>query len=118
MPGITLIDLELEYVEKVKNYLRDAEIYLEKIKKVCKELDPDCRLIVFGSYVRGSITPSSDIDVLLITKYAKNTSYRGKLLAAIAREIGFENPFEIHIVTMEEYVEWYKKFIDVYRELH
>ncbi|MCX8199661.1 MAG: nucleotidyltransferase domain-containing protein [Sulfolobales archaeon] len=82
-----------------------------------KELNPDCMLATFGSYVRSSITSSSDIDVLLITKHAENTSYRWKLLATIAREIGFENPFEIRIVIMEEYVKRYRKFINIYREL-
>lgn len=45
----------------------------------------------------------SDIDVLIITKTAKNLWAKAKLYAKIAREIGVDHPFEIHIVTPKEY---------------
>ncbi len=117
MSGITLIDLEIEYYKTRRIYLENAIGYLRRIKDICRIFDPDCRLIVFGSYVRGNMKPDSDIDVLLITDRANNAQYRGKLRAAIARDIGLVTPFEIHIISSEEYEGWYRKFIDVQQEI-
>lgn len=112
-----LIEMELEYARIKKTYLDDATEYLRRIKDVCKSFDPSCRLVVFGSYVRGDMKVSSDVDVLVITSKARDSSYRGKLRVAIARNIGLVTPFEIHIITDEEYEKWYKKFMDVFREV-
>ncbi|MDW7971180.1 MAG: hypothetical protein RMI53_04915 [Nitrososphaerota archaeon] len=40
-----------------------------------------------------------------------------KLYAIIARNIGFVTPFEIHIISSEEYENWYRKFIDAHQEI-
>ncbi|MEM2926582.1 MAG: nucleotidyltransferase domain-containing protein [Candidatus Bathyarchaeia archaeon] len=117
MSRIRLVDLELEYSKIRKSYLNNISDYLRKIKEIGKKFDPYCRLIVFGSYVRGNMRPDSDVDILLITTLANNASYRCRLRAAIAREIGLVTPFEIHIITKEEYEKWYKKFIDVLQEI-
>ncbi|MEM2739399.1 MAG: nucleotidyltransferase domain-containing protein [Candidatus Bathyarchaeia archaeon] len=117
MPGVTLVDLELEYLRIRCLYVDDVEGYLRRIKDVCRSFDPNCRLIVFGSYVRGGMRVDSDIDVLLITDRAYDPSYRGRIRVEIAREIGLITPFEMHIVTVEECEEWYRKFIDVYHEV-
>lgn len=99
MPRITLVDLEIEYLKTRRLYLENATKYLERIKNICKTFDPDCKLIVFGSYVRGNMKPDSDIDVLLITNYANDALYRGRLYAAIARNIGLVTPFQMHIIS-------------------
>lgn len=64
MSGVTLIDLEVEHARSRKLYLNNATEYLKRIKNICKKFDPKCRLIVFGSYVRGDMKPDSDIDIL------------------------------------------------------
>lgn len=92
-------------------------VYLGRIKEVCKSVDPNCKTILFGSYVRGTTRPDSDIDVLLITELAKDPWTRAKLYTKIFENLDPEHPFEIHIVTPEEYEKWYKKFIDVYTEV-
>lgn len=117
MSGITLIDLEIEHLKTRKLYLENVTKYLERIKNICKTFDPDCKLIIFGSYVRGNMKPDSDIDVLLITNHADDALYRGRLRAAIARNIGLVTPFQIHIISSEEYRSWYRKFIDVQQEI-
>ncbi|MGC8974904.1 MAG: nucleotidyltransferase domain-containing protein [Thermoprotei archaeon] len=116
MSRVTLTDLMLERSLTRKNYFLNAWSHIKEIKNICKEFDQRCRLLVFGSYVRGNITPDSDIDVLLITNLAASPSHRGRLLATIARKIGLETPFEIHVVTEEEYREWYSRFINNYIE--
>ncbi|MCS7097385.1 MAG: hypothetical protein NZ922_00140 [Candidatus Methanomethyliaceae archaeon] len=40
-----------------------------------------------------------------------------KLYAIIARNIGLVTPFEIHIISSEEYENWYRKFIDAHQEI-
>ena len=59
----------------------------------------------------------SDIDVLIVTKLASNLLVRGALFKAIAIEIDLDNPFELHIVTEEEYLRVYRRFIDVSQEI-
>lgn len=117
MPGVTLIDLEIEHARARESYIKNAAEYLERIKMICRRYDPSCRLIVFGSFARGSMRVDSDVDVLVITEVARSAGRRAEMRAAIAREIGLVTPFEIHIVTPEEYETWYKRFIDVYLEV-
>jgi len=112
MSGITLVDLEIEHLKNRMKYLSNIEYYLKKIKEVCRRFDSNCRLMVFGSYARNRMDVESDVDLLLITDNALDPLWRGKLFAAIGREIGLVTPFEIHIITAEEYENWYRKFID------
>ncbi|MFN4046734.1 MAG: nucleotidyltransferase domain-containing protein, partial [Acidilobaceae archaeon] len=95
----------------------NIEAYLRRIKEVCRRRDPNCKVIVFGSYVRETMRADSDIDVLLVTDTASEALNRGRLKAEIAREIGLVTPFEIHGVTWGEYEGWYRGFIDVYLEI-
>jgi predicted nucleotidyltransferase len=44
------------------------------VKKACIEIDPECRLIVFGSFIKGGMRVDSDVDVLVITKQLKSRS--------------------------------------------
>jgi len=39
-----------------------------------------------------------------------------KLLAKIHKKLGIEDPIELHIISEEEYKNWYSKFIDKYEE--
>jgi len=111
------IKLELEYMVSKKKYFENIWTYLSKIKDLCKGYDSECKVLVFGSFVRGDIRVDSDVDVLIITKLAKDPLFRGKLFKHIVMEIGLENPFEIHIITEKEFLEMYKKFIDIYKEI-
>ncbi|ADI32027.1 nucleotidyltransferase domain-containing protein [Staphylothermus hellenicus] len=117
MPRKTLVDLEIERAGEWRKYFEKTFFYLEKIKSIIKKHDPNARVLLFGSYVRGELRPDSDIDVLIITILGRDSSQRMKLRVEIAREIGDVTPFEIHIVSPEEYEEWYKKFIDEYFEV-
>jgi hypothetical protein len=86
------------------------------VKKACIEIDPECRLIVFGSFIKGEIRVDSDVDVLVITKHAEKPESRGRIFRLITKEIGYYLPLEIHIVTPLEF-EAYSKLIDIYREV-
>jgi hypothetical protein len=50
----------------------------------------------------------------VITRLAESPLGRGRVFRAIVEELGLESPFELHIVTRDEYEKLYKKFLDVY----
>ncbi|BCU66701.1 DNA polymerase subunit beta [Sulfolobales archaeon HS-7] len=100
-----------------KEILAHAREYVREIKRICVEkIDPDCRVILFGSVVRGNYRADSDIDVLLVIELADDVWKRAEVALKIHRELGFSDPLELHIVTPRIYEEWYKRFIDVYEE--
>jgi len=112
---VTLTDLELSRSIIRREYVENAWDYLAKIKRACRRLDDSCEVVVFGSFVKGDVRPDSDIDVLVITRLAESPLERGKLFRAIVEEVGLDGPFEVHIVTRDEYERLYKKFIGVHK---
>jgi len=103
--------------EERKEILKNARQYVKLIKEICvKKIDPDCRVILFGSIARGNYRIDSDIDVLIITEKGKSAWDKAVISSLIKEKIGFGDPLELHVVTRKEYEEWYKKFIDVYEE--
>ncbi|BBG23300.1 hypothetical protein IC006_0584 [Sulfuracidifex tepidarius] len=95
----------------------NARHYVGLIKEVCVEkVDPQCRVILFGSVARGDFRDDSDVDVLVITDKAKTSWDKVDVQVTIERELGLGDPFEFHVVTREEYEGWYKKFIDLWEE--
>ncbi|ABN69778.1 DNA polymerase, beta domain protein region [Staphylothermus marinus F1] len=94
---------ENKIYDQLKNYRRIAE----EVKKIIKKIDPEAKIYVFGSVVRGKFTGASDIDILVIT-YKIDKKY--DIMVNVYREI--DAPIELHIVTQEMYERWYKKFIN------
>ncbi|RLF98119.1 MAG: nucleotidyltransferase domain-containing protein [Thaumarchaeota archaeon] len=117
MPRKGFIDLLIEDAEERKRFFEDFLRYAEKVKEVVRRRDPNARIIVFGSVVRGDVRPDSDIDLLIITDLAEKLDERIKLRMEIMRILGEGSPFEIHIITAEEYENWYRRFIDQTLEL-
>ena len=113
----TFIDLLIENAEERRRYFRDFIKYAEKVKEIVKQSDPDARIMLFGSAVKGELRPDSDIDLLIITDIAEKLDERIKLRMEIVKILGEGSPFEIHIITDEEYENWYRKFIDRFLEL-
>jgi len=117
MPRKGFIDLLIEDAEERKRFFEDFLRYAEKVKEVVRRRDPNARIIVFGSVVRGDVRPDSDIDLLIITDLAEKLDERINLRMEIMRILGEGSPFEIHIITAEEYENWYRRFIDQTLEL-
>ena len=117
MPRKGFIDLLIEDAEERKRFFEDFLRYAEKVKEVVRRRDPNARIIVFGSVVRGDVRPDSDIDLLIITDLAEKLDERIRLRMEIMRILGEGSPFEIHIITAEEYENWYRRFIDQTLEL-
>lgn len=90
-----------------KNFLKYARI----IKRIAEKELKDLKVFVFGSIVEGKSLPTSDIDILIVSKnMPKKISERSKIKAKIRKKIGLFSPFELHLINEEEF-EWYKCFI-------
>ncbi len=117
MSGNRFLELLLRNAAELKKYYENATDYVKRIKIVARKHDPKARVLLFGSFVKGLMRPNSDIDVLVVTELAKSVKNRLKLRVEVAREIGEYTPFEIHIVTPEEFKSWYSRFLNKYLEV-
>lgn len=84
----------------LKNYMKVAQ----KVKYIVRKMDPDARVYVFGSVVRGRFTASSDIDVLVVTEKIER---KYEMMVSVYKAI--EAPVELHVVTPKGFL-WYKRF--------
>ncbi|MFB6491352.1 MAG: nucleotidyltransferase domain-containing protein [Thermoproteus sp. AZ2] len=89
-------ELSLRLAKRRAEAHKNIEKYLRKIAEAAKRLDKDAEVYLFGSVAEGKSLPSSDIDVLIITRRKP-----GEVLAALWEE-GIGDPFEIHVATPEE----------------
>ncbi|MFH8080576.1 MAG: nucleotidyltransferase domain-containing protein [Candidatus Aenigmatarchaeota archaeon] len=84
---------------------------LKDIKKICLKELKQAEFYLFGSFVEGKYLPTSDIDILIVSKnMPKKISERSKIKAMIWKKIGIFTPFELHLVNYDEF-EWYKRFV-------
>lgn len=101
-------DLLKKRAEERKHYLENLNTYLLVIKNFFKEKLGNAEIYLFGSVLRDDFGPNSDIDILVISDNTPPESFeRSKLIVALKRIIGLVNPFEIHLITPEEYEQWY-----------
>ena len=73
-------------------------------------LAPDAQVYVFGSALKGELTASSDIDILIVTEKIRSRE-RHRLAAKIEARLGEDlasQIFELHVVE-PRYLEWYKR---------
>ncbi len=106
------VDLLIEMKREKEKYFKNYMKYAKRIKKIIRKKLPDAKVFVFGSVVKRTYTPLSDIDLLIVSKkMPKRISERNKLIEEVWKKIGVFSPFEIHLVNEKEF-EWYKRFID------
>ncbi|BCU69753.1 nucleotidyltransferase domain-containing protein [Stygiolobus caldivivus] len=104
--------------EERKEILGNIEKYLKGVKDSVLEKDPGAKVLLFGSFVRGDFRPDSDIDVLIISdEFGDDPHKYAELVNYIRDRIKRYSLFEFHVVTRKTYEEWYKRFIDVYKEI-
>jgi len=73
----------------------DDSLIAEIVRRLLSVMQPD-RIILFGSAVRGPMTPDGDIDLLVIAPAPSNTiENRVRLLRAL-RGLGF--PFDVFMI--------------------
>lgn len=87
--------------------MRNYREVAKKVGSIVERFDPEARVYVFGSVVRGNYTAASDIDILVVTTKI-NLKY--ELMVAVYREF-IDAPIELHVVTPDLYDKWYKRFI-------
>ncbi|MFG1503172.1 MAG: nucleotidyltransferase domain-containing protein [Cuniculiplasma divulgatum] len=101
-------DYELTRLSKLRNY----QEVLKQLKILVRGIDPEARIIFFGSVLRGDYTASSDIDIIVIPS---DMAFKDKITLAVWRSL--DAPVELHIITKEQFDEWYLRFIDMYKEI-
>ncbi|WP_456469475.1 nucleotidyltransferase domain-containing protein [Archaeoglobus sp.] len=107
----TSFDIFVKIAKEERKYFENYVEYAKKIKKIAEMLLGEVEVFVFGSVVEGKHTPASDIDILICSKNApQKMEEKAKIAGKILKEIDVFAPFEIHIVTPEEF-EWYRKFL-------
>jgi len=87
-------------------YLRNYLEVAERVKRIVLSIDPEARVYVFGSVVRGDFTASSDIDLLVVTR---NVKLKYDIMVSVYREV--EAPVELHVTTPELFERWYRRFV-------
>ncbi|BBL45832.1 DNA polymerase subunit beta [Nanobdella aerobiophila] len=112
-----ITEFHIYLVDRYKKF-RDKK-YLERLKEIINNYFKDklYKIIIFGSYIKGNMHPLSDIDIAIILKENIDEEERMKFYKLINKEFGL-NPFEFHIISIDQWEEWYKKFIDEYKELN
>ena len=65
-----------------------------------------------GSLVEKRATPSSDVDIIVVTSFKINARGRADVIAKVEEVCGipFINPFEFHIMSRSEFESWAKAF--------
>lgn len=111
-----LLDLLIERRQQQEKYFKNYLFYAQEIKKTAEALLGGVRVFIFGSILRKDEVPR-DIDILIISPKVKTTWQKSKMRAKLWQKLGFSSPFEIHLITPEEYQGWYKYFIKEFIEV-
>lgn len=96
------------YEVRMREYLKDYMKVAKGVKEIIHEIDPDARIYVFGSIVKGRYTAVSDIDILVITERIEQ---RFRMKVEVYKRV--EAPIELHVTTSEKFDRWYKRFVKV-----
>lgn len=94
------------YEDSVLDLLRNYMEVAREVKRIVRSVDPDARVFVFGSVVRGRYTAASDIDILVVTDRDEE-KYR--IMVEVYKRV--EAPVELHVTTPERFASWYMRFI-------
>lgn len=107
---LTLTDILIERAKREEKYFKNYRFYAKRIKKTAQELLGEVKVFVFGSMLKKDEVPR-DIDVMVISPNLKSSIKKSKIRVKLQKKLGFSSPFQIHLVTLEEYRDWYKNFI-------
>lgn len=109
----TLIKIINEIWKEKKQYFNNIDFYAQKIKRMAQEiLGEETKVFLFGSILKKTWTVGSDIDILIISdNLPDNFDKRNEIRTKIKSKISPFSPFQIHLVTNEEFEKWYKNFV-------
>ena len=95
-----------KYNISTRDLLKKYKEIATLVKKIVKKIDPDAKVYVFGSVVKGKFTGGSDIDILIVSE---KVDKKHEIAVAVYKNI--EAPIELHIVTEKVLKNWYLRFI-------
>lgn len=109
---MSFIEIAKRSAETIEKYRKKLEVHLRTIKKVAEEhFGTDVRVYLFGSVLRGDYRPQSDIDVAVVLRRRPSVEERIAFRCKIREELGLFHPFEIHIVSEDDWKRWYGRFL-------
>lgn len=115
---ISFVRIARKSAKNVSRYRNNLEKYLDIVKTLAIEhFGFDVKVYLFGSVLRGDYRPLSDIDVAVVLEMRPPVGERAAFRSKLRDELGLFHPFEIHIVSREDWEGWYKRFIERYREV-
>ncbi len=101
----------IDLVREEERYRRDPLRIAKAVKEVAERLLGDVRVYLFGSVVEGADTPSSDVDIMVVSSATpRSVGGRSKIVAKILKEVGVDAPIEVHLIRPEE-ESWYLRFV-------
>ncbi|MDZ7337587.1 MAG: nucleotidyltransferase domain-containing protein [candidate division KSB1 bacterium] len=107
----SLYEILAQRSRRAQRYVRRPVPYVRRMASLVRKALPDARVVLFGSAARGDSAPGSDIDVLVISALIPEGLFEQARIKLQLSELFPEAPFEIHLVTPEEYQGWYAGFI-------
>ncbi|MDI6591651.1 MAG: nucleotidyltransferase domain-containing protein [Patescibacteria group bacterium] len=105
------IDELIEEAQKEEKYFKNYLKYAKIIKKEARKLLKEVKVLIFGSILKKDEI-ARDIDILVISPDLKNLEKQSEVREKIFKKIGCFSPFEIHLITPEQYRNWYSHFIE------
>ena len=101
----------IEQAKKDEKYFKNFSKYAKIIKKEAeKVVGKRIKGYVFGSILKKDEIPQ-DIDILLISQPFEDYRIRRKIRIKIFEKLKTISPFEIHLITPDQYQNWYRFFI-------
>ena len=104
------MDILIEQAKEREKYFENYLFYAKEVKKIVEKLLGKTRVFVFGSILKKKKI-ARDIDVLIVSPKLKSIDQKSKILAKLWQKLGINNPFEFHLITPEEYENWYRYFL-------
>jgi len=102
-------EVYIKEARRVKQYLDNYLEVAKEVKRIVRALLPEAEVYVFGSVVEGKATPASDIDILVVASEI-TLEERAAIRAEVVKKLD-NPPVELHFVTLQEYENWYKRFV-------
>lgn len=107
-------DIYIETSKENAEYIKRYKEVGKKIKDFVLSIYPESKVYLFGSIIEGKATLASDIDVLIIIDdISKEERYKLKALIYMM----LKAPIELHIISKEEFIKWYNRFITKIEEI-
>lgn len=78
------------------------ELVEEIVRRICATTRPD-RIILFGSATTGTMTPDSDIDLLILEERPADVRAKSVAIRAALRGLGY--PFDVIVMATDRFEE-------------